>query len=235
MAGKKNTDKNIAYQIEKQLRWELAQKRKKQRYSIIAIIICSIIVVGLAVTISLAYIHIPNKDDSNSSSPTPTESANEAVPAAYAPGDWDIASDNDVFVKVIEDGSGEEVKYTDTITAKYVGWKAKTGEEFDGSYKHGGTADFPLSGVIGGWTRALWHQKVGTKLAVYIPDHFGYGVDDGKESQQPLGPLVFYVEIVKVASSAEGADEVPAEQNGSHVPTGVSSDIPENAGQVTVN
>ena len=52
-------------------------------------------------------------------------------------------------------------KASDTVTVKYRGTTID-GKEFDASDKHGGTASFPVNGVIPGWTEALQKMKVGS-------------------------------------------------------------------------
>ena len=49
------------------------------------------------------------------------------------------------------------------------------GTEFDASDKHGGTATFPVDGVIKGWTEALQKMKVGSKWQLFIPSELAYG------------------------------------------------------------
>jgi peptidylprolyl isomerase len=107
--------------------------------------------------------------------------------------DWD--SSGSVQVKVIEEGTGDVLTTADTISAKYEGWTASDGVSFDGTYTNGSDAiSFPLSGVIPGWTYGIAGQKVGSKLAIYIPAIYGYGHTPG--AGRPAGPLVFYVDVV---------------------------------------
>ncbi|OUM42490.1 hypothetical protein B8W73_06465 [Arthrobacter agilis] len=102
------------------------------------------------------------------------------------------ASD-DLVVKVLEEGKGDVVAESDSITANYSGWTYSEGEKFDSSFDRGEPATFPLSGVIKGWTKGLAGQKVGSKVLLVIPEPWAYP----QPSQgQPSGTLVFYVEIV---------------------------------------
>lgn len=103
----------------------------------------------------------------------------------------------DLVVKVIEEGTGEEVTEADTIAANYTGWSWQ-GEQFDSSFERGEPSEFPLSGVIPGWTQGLSGLKVGSKVLLVIPSEMAYG---DQPQQGPAGPLAFYVEIVeKVAA-----------------------------------
>ena len=71
-------------------------------------------------------------------------------------------------------GTGKSPAITDTVFANYRGTLID-GTEFDGSAKHGGPIDFPVSGVIAGWTEVLQLMKVGDKWQVFIPTELAYG------------------------------------------------------------
>ncbi|WP_052274296.1 FKBP-type peptidyl-prolyl cis-trans isomerase [Arthrobacter sp. L77] len=98
----------------------------------------------------------------------------------------------DLVVKVLKEGTGEEVAESDTITAKYSGWRWEDGEQFDSSYERGEPAEFPLNQVITGWTKGLAGQKVGSQVLLVIPEPWAY---PNASEGQPSGTLVFFVEI----------------------------------------
>ncbi len=106
---------------------------------------------------------------------------------------------DDLVVKVLEEGDGEEVTEADTITANYTGWRWEDGESFDSSYERGEPSEFPLSGVIEGWTKGLSGQKVGSQVLLVIPGAMGYG--DTAQDGRPSGTLVFFVEITGKTSA----------------------------------
>ncbi|MHA7207965.1 FKBP-type peptidyl-prolyl cis-trans isomerase [Arthrobacter sp. MDT1-65] len=99
----------------------------------------------------------------------------------------------DLVVKVLEEGDGEVLAETDTITANYTGWTYADGQKFDSSFDRGEPASFPLNGVITGWTKGLTGQKVGSKVMLVIPEPWAYPTAG---EGQPSGTLVFFVEIV---------------------------------------
>ena len=103
--------------------------------------------------------------------------------------------------EVITEGSGKTPTEKDTVKAHYNGTLV-TGEKFDSSYDRGQPAEFPVSGVIKGWTEALQMMKVGSKLKLYIPPELGYG-----ESPRPGIPansvLVFDVELLDVVKPTQ--------------------------------
>ena len=99
--------------------------------------------------------------------------------------------------KVVTEGSGPMPKATDTVTVKYRGTTID-GKEFDASDKHGGTASFPVNGVIPGWTEALQKMKTGSTWQLYIPSDLAYA-DQGAGADIPPGAtLIFDVTLVSI-------------------------------------
>ena len=99
--------------------------------------------------------------------------------------------------KVVSEGSGPSPKASDTVTVKYRGTLID-GTEFDASEKHGGTATFPVDGVIKGWTEALQKMKVGSKWQLFIPSDLAYGDRAVGGDIQPGSTLIFDVELVSI-------------------------------------
>ncbi len=99
-------------------------------------------------------------------------------------------------------GTGEEVKAGDTITAHYTGAYAVNGEIFESSKDTGTPATFPLSGVIQGWQVGVPGMKVGGTRRLVIPGDQAYGVaPEGYvpgSTSRPMGTLVFDIELVKI-------------------------------------
>ena len=95
--------------------------------------------------------------------------------------------------KVETKGSGKVPTAADTVVCHYRGTLID-GTEFDSSYKRGQPADFPVTGVIKGWTEALLMMPVGSKWKLYIPAELAYG-----ERQQRNIPanstLLFDIEL----------------------------------------
>jgi FKBP-type peptidyl-prolyl cis-trans isomerase FklB len=96
--------------------------------------------------------------------------------------------------KVDKEGTGPIPAGSDTVTVKYKGTLID-GTVFDSSEQHGGTATFPVDGVIKGWTEALQKMKVGSKWTLYVPAGLAYG-DRGAGTDIPPGAtLIFDVEL----------------------------------------
>jgi FKBP-type peptidyl-prolyl cis-trans isomerase len=96
--------------------------------------------------------------------------------------------------KVITDGTGATPTADATVTVNYSG-RLVDGTEFDSSYKRGQPAQFPVGGVIHGWTEALLKMKVGSKWQLFIPSDLAYG-ERGNTSIPPNAALIFDVELL---------------------------------------
>lgn len=97
------------------------------------------------------------------------------------------------------EGTGEEVKPGDTVTAHYTGAVAATGVIFQSSLDRGQPIPFSLNGVIKGWTDGVPGMKVGGKRRLLIPAALAYGANPPGGSGIPANAdLVFDIEIVKI-------------------------------------
>lgn len=73
------------------------------------------------------------------------------------------------------------------------------GTEFDSSYARGEPIEFPLSGVIPGWTEGVQLMSEGDKFRFFIPPDLAYG--ESGTPGGPIGPneaLIFEVELIAV-------------------------------------
>lgn len=97
--------------------------------------------------------------------------------------------------KVIKEGSGESPDDNDVVTVHYTGTLVD-GTVFDSSRERGEPIEFPVNGVIAGWTEALKLMKPGSQFMLYIPANLAYG--DKKTGPIPEGStLIFDVELMK--------------------------------------
>ncbi len=100
--------------------------------------------------------------------------------------------------KVLKSGTGKSPTLKDTVVAHYRGTLID-GTEFDSSLKRGEPAEFPVSGVIAGWTEVLQLMKVGDKWQVFIPSNLGYGARPRPGGKiKPNDALVFEIELLDV-------------------------------------
>ncbi|MEX0720351.1 MAG: FKBP-type peptidyl-prolyl cis-trans isomerase [Balneolaceae bacterium] len=109
-----------------------------------------------------------------------------------------VETESGLQYKVIEEGTGESPSATDVVRVDYEG-KLVNGEIFDSSYQRGEPIEFPLSGVIPGWTEGVQLMKEGATYEFYIPGNLAYGENPPQGS--PIGPnatLIFKVELLEI-------------------------------------
>ncbi len=107
------------------------------------------------------------------------------------------ATDSGLQYQVIAKGDGKHFpKAIDTVKVHYVG-TLTDGSTFDSSVERGTPAEFPLNGVIPGWTEGLQLMSKGAKFKFFIPSELGYGT-----RSLPKIPansvLVFEVELLEI-------------------------------------
>ena len=95
------------------------------------------------------------------------------------------------------DPNGMKPTKEDTVVVHYVGTLID-GTEFDNSVKRGEPAQFPLGGVIKGWTEILQLMTVGSKWKVYIPSELGYGERGAGASIPPYSTLIFEIDLKNI-------------------------------------
>lgn len=98
---------------------------------------------------------------------------------------------------VLSEGAGKKPQATDSVRCHYEG-RLTSGEVFDSSYRRGEPADFPLNGVIAGWTEGVQLMSEGAKFRFFIPYQLAYGERGAGQSIPPYSALVFDVELIKV-------------------------------------
>lgn len=100
-------------------------------------------------------------------------------------------------------------KATDVVEVDYEG-KFRDGEVFDSSYERGSSTEFPLNGVIKGWTEGLQLIGKGGQVTLWIPSDLAYGTY-GSGMIGPNEALEFKVELLDVKVGNEPAKtEAPA-------------------------
>jgi FKBP-type peptidyl-prolyl cis-trans isomerase FklB len=99
--------------------------------------------------------------------------------------------------KILKAGTGAKPTATQTVSVQYRG-TLLDGTEFDSSIKRGQPAEFPVNGVIKGWTEALEMMPVGSKWQLFIPPDLAYGTQGAGTSIGPNAVLIFEVELLAI-------------------------------------
>lgn len=98
---------------------------------------------------------------------------------------------------VLKQGDGPVPSRQDRVRVHYTGTLID-GTVFDSSVARGEPAEFPVSGVIAGWTEALTLMPAGAKWQLVIPHHLAYGERGAGASIPPFSTLIFEVELLEI-------------------------------------
>jgi FKBP-type peptidyl-prolyl cis-trans isomerase len=101
-------------------------------------------------------------------------------------------------------GTGAEAKDGDKVTVQYVGQLFADGTEFDTSWKKGAKPfAFTLGQgqVIQGWDQGVPGMKVGGRRVLVIPGDLAYGAAGSPPTIPANAPLIFVVDLKKVAKA----------------------------------
>lgn len=99
--------------------------------------------------------------------------------------------------QVVKMGDGAKPTATNTVRVHYEGFLTD-GTKFDSSVDRGKPTEFPLNGVIKGWTEGLQLMPVGSKFTFYIPSELGYGANGAGNAVPPYATLIFEVELLDI-------------------------------------
>jgi FKBP-type peptidyl-prolyl cis-trans isomerase FkpA len=83
-------------------------------------------------------------------------------------------TDSGLKYRVLRKGAGAAPTKSSTVEVHYHGW-LDDGKVFDSSYERGESIEFPLNGVIPGWTEGMQLVGEGGMIELEIPSGLGYG------------------------------------------------------------
>ena len=118
------------------------------------------------------------------------QEAGEAFLSDNAKRDEVTVTESGLQYEVINAGNGETPTAASTVRVHYHG-TLLDGTVFDSSYDRGQPAEFPVGGVIKGWTEALQLMQVGAKLRLFVPHDLAYGEQGAGGAIAPFSTLVF--------------------------------------------
>ena len=102
-----------------------------------------------------------------------------------------------LMYRVIKAGTGPQVQKDNDVVSVYYKGSLINGKVFDQT-KPEEPIQFPVGGVIPGWTEALKKMTTGDTWEVVIPSELGYGADGAGDSIPPNQTLIFTIALGKV-------------------------------------
>jgi FKBP-type peptidyl-prolyl cis-trans isomerase len=123
--------------------------------------------------------------------------ANEAYLAENKTKPGVTTTESGLQYEVIKMGTGPKPTAESTVKVHYVGTLID-GTEFDSSVKRNEPAQFPVSGVISGWTEVLQLMPVGSKFRIALPESIAYGSNGAGDIIKPYSTLLFEVELLEI-------------------------------------
>jgi FKBP-type peptidyl-prolyl cis-trans isomerase len=98
--------------------------------------------------------------------------------------------------QIVREGKGKQPIAENTVKVHYLG-SLIDGTPFDSSYQRNEPVDFPLTGVLPGFSEGIQLMKEGAKYRFVIPAGLAYG-EQGPENIGPNQTLIFEVELLEV-------------------------------------
>ena len=98
--------------------------------------------------------------------------------------------------RILTQGNGPKPTENSKVDVNYEG-RLIDGTVVDSSYRRGQPTQFPVTGVIKGWTEALLLMPEGSTWELYIPQELGYGERGAGRNIPAYATLIFKVELLK--------------------------------------
>lgn len=98
--------------------------------------------------------------------------------------------------EILKSGSGPKATKDSTVKVHYTG-TLLDGSVFDSSVERGEPIEFPVTGVIPGWTEAMQLMSAGDKWKLYVPSSLAYG-PQARPGIPANSTLIFEVELLEI-------------------------------------
>lgn len=86
----------------------------------------------------------------------------------------------------------------DRVLVHYEGRVAATSEYFDSSWERGEPAEFPVGGLIKGFTEVLTYMRPGDRVLVHIPNNMAYGNEARGDVIKAGDDLMFQINLLEI-------------------------------------
>lgn len=124
----------------------------------------------------------------------------DAYLAENAKRDGVIVLESGLQYEIISTGEGGDKPSAESTVRTHYHGTFINGDIFDSSVDRGQPAEFPVNGVIPGWTEALQLMSKGDKWKLFIPHQLAYGEQGAPGAIPPFSALVFDVELLDILS-----------------------------------
>ena len=121
----------------------------------------------------------------------------ESFLAENAKKDGVVTLESGLQYEILTEGAGDKPSASSTVRTHYHG-TLTDGTVFDSSVDRGEPAEFPVNGVIAGWTEALQLMPSGSKWRLTVPHNLAYGERGAGGAIGPFATLVFDVELLDI-------------------------------------
>lgn len=123
------------------------------------------------------------------------KSGEKFLEANKAKAGWKV-TESGLQINTVKEGTGRQPTEKDIVKVHYTGTLINN-EKFDSSVDRKEPAEFPVGGVIPGWTEALKLMKAGGQYKLAIPAKLAYR-DQGRPGIPANSTLLFDVELLEV-------------------------------------
>jgi len=163
--------------------------------------------IGLALTLFQQRMQMLQQQEQAAQQAQQQAAAKEALAAAAAymeeakQVEGHQTTDSGLVYKVVKMGDGAKPVKSDTVKVHYEG-RFTDGEVFDSSYKRGAPTEFPMAGVVPGFSEGIALMPVGSEFELILPPALNYGPG----GPRPNSVMIFKVELIDIVTpSAEDA------------------------------
>lgn len=122
----------------------------------------------------------------------------EAFLAENAEKDNVMTTESGLQYEILQEGDSDQSPTAESTVRVHYHGTLINGTVFDSSVERGEPVEFPLNGVIAGWTEGVQLMNVGDKYRFFIPAELAYGDRQASPLIPPGSTLIFEVELLDI-------------------------------------